>query len=160
MKALVALLALACAGDAQAAGADALDRLGEAIAGRWTSSVDGAAGVRIDYTAISRGSALTEAWQPGTPGETLSVFHRDGARVLATHYCAQGNQPRLALREGQGFVFEFVDATNLADASRSHLHRLELVPNADGSLDRIETYREQGRDETSRLHLVRVAGTR
>lgn len=137
---------------------DAFDRLGETLVGEWVSRpADDGREVRVDYRRTARGTVLVETWQPGTPGETVSVFHRDGGRVLATHYCAQGNQPRLALRDGAGtsFVFEYVDATGLADPARSHLHHLELVPRADGGLERVETYRTRGTDTTTRRRFTR-----
>ena len=160
MKALALAFGLAASGAASAATNDAFDRLGSALVGDWVSSpTDRGRVVRVDYRTVSKGSVLVESWQAGTTGETVSVFHRDGARVVATHYCAQGNQPRLILREsaGRAFVFDFLDATNLPDASRSHLHHLELRPLPDGRLERIETYRGHGVDETTRLHFTRVA---
>lgn len=132
----------------------------KSLAGRWEADRQGKT-LRVDYRVISRDSVLMEAWQPGTRGETATVFHRDGERLLATHYCAQGNQPRLALtshRDGS-FVFDFVDATNLA-AGQAHLHHLELSPKPDGSLERVETYRENGKDDTSRVLLHRSAAER
>lgn len=136
---------------------DGFERL-KAIAGDWQGDAGGGAALRVGYRPVSRGSVLVETWQPGTRAETMTLFHRDGARVLATHYCAQGNQPRLAMRgEGGAFVFEYVDATNLADPEASHLHRLVLAPQRDGTLERTETYRSHGREETSRVRLRRVA---
>jgi hypothetical protein len=131
----------------------------KAISGHWQGRNENGNAVRIDYAAIARGSVLIEKWQAGTPAETMSVFHRDGERIFATHYCGQGNQPRLLLQQGEGgrFVFRFLDATNLADMDASHLIELELAANADGSLDRIETYRAHGKDAVSRLHLRSVA---
>jgi hypothetical protein len=134
---------------------DGFDRL-KTIAGDWQGDAGRGAALHLSYKPISRGSVLVELWQPGTRAETMTMFHRDGARVLATHYCAQGNQPRLAMHaEGDAFVFEYVDATNLPDAQASHLHRLVLAPQKDGSLERTETYRDHGRDETSRVRLHR-----
>ncbi len=77
---------------------------------------------------------------------------------MATHYCAQGNQPRLVLTDGdtKDFVFEILDATNLTDPGSSHLVRLRFTINEDGSLERSETYRHSDAQETSRLHLHRI----
>ena len=41
------------------------------------------------------GSAVTETIFPGQPQEMISVYHRDGADLVMTHYCALGNQPRM-----------------------------------------------------------------
>src|SRR5262245_62991488 len=106
----------------------------------------------VDYRFISNNTVLVEAYNAGSPRETMTVFHADGASLIATHYCAQGNQPRLRLAPGsKGLVFVFFDATNLPDPSSSHLVRLELSLEPDGSLKRTETYRERGKDDISTL---------
>jgi hypothetical protein len=152
-----ALAAISLANAQSPSSADRFDAL-KAISGHWLGHADNGHAVTVDYAAISRGSVLVENWQAGTPRETMSVFHRDGDRVMATHYCGQGNQPRLLLQRGKGskFVFRFLDATNLPDEDASHLVELELTANADGSLDRVETYRAHGKDATSHLHLESV----
>ena len=155
------LLAGLCALSAQAAepvAADRFERLKSLAVGEWRGEGANGTTLHVNYKTISRGSALVEIWQPGTRAETMTVFHRDGDRVLATHYCAQGNQPRLALREGGDFAFEYVDATNLQDGT-SHLHRLVLAPAADGGLQRDETYRDASGEDTSRLRLRRADAT-
>lgn len=144
---------------AEPVAADRFERLKTFAVGEWQGETANGATLRVDYKTISRGSALVEIWQPGTRAETMTVFHRDGERVLATHYCAQGNQPRLVLQQGgTEFAFEYLDAANL-QAGASHLHRLVLAPAADGGLQREETYRGAAGEETSRLRLRRVAAT-
>jgi hypothetical protein len=53
---------------------------------------------------------------------TQTMFHADGSRLLATHDCAQRNQPRLQFRADAAdtLIFEFLDATNLRAPSDSH----------------------------------------
>ena len=159
MRRLLALAAgvLMGVGTGAAAAADPFARLMD-FGGHWQGTTDGGRIVRVEYAPTARGSVLVETWQEGTAGETMSVFHRDGDRIMATHYCGQGNQPRLVLKPGSDddLVFEYLDATNLADADASHLVRLRFVIRDDGSLDRFETYRHAGSDESSRLHLRRV----
>jgi hypothetical protein len=160
MRAWFFCLALAAVSAAHAESPTLTDRFDalKSISGHWQGHSDNGRAVNIEYAATARGSVLVEKWQAGTSAETMSVFHRDADRVIATHYCGQGNQPRLWLQPGDrtSFVFEFLDATNLPDESASHLVRLQLTTNADGSLERIETYRSHGKDEISRLHLQSV----
>lgn len=132
------------------------DRL-QAIAGDWTLAGTAGKALRIRYRPMSAGTALVETYGEGSSRETLTVFHVDGATVIATHYCAQGNQPRLRLEatSGKKWSFTFADATNLPDPKASHLVRLELELTAAMHLVRTETYREAGKDEVSRLELVR-----
>lgn len=154
-RAGVALLGLAFALGASAASGDDFERL-KTIAGAWQGSAANGKPLHVEYKVISGGSVLLQSWQPGTRGETATMFHRDGDHVLATHYCAQGNQPRLAMhRDGDAFVFEYVDATNLVDPAASHMRRLVVAPQKDGTLELMETYRGRGRDETDRVRLHR-----
>lgn len=161
MNSLLAALMLAAmsATGVEQSAAQAFDQL-KPLAGNWQGQTDGGHTIRIDYALTSRDSVFVESWQPGTSAATLTLFHLDGERLLATHYCAQGNQPRLALKfaEGNRLAFGFVDATNLSSAAASRLHQLAFVINPDGSLERIETYRSDAGEDVSRVRLHRVAG--
>ncbi|MGB0134647.1 hypothetical protein [Dokdonella sp.] len=156
LLATLMLAAMSAMGVEQSA-VQAFDQL-KPLAGKWQGQTDGGHTIRIDYALTSRDSVFVESWQPGTSAATLSIIHRDGDRLLATHYCGQGNQPRLALQhaEENRLAFEFVDATNLATATASHLHRLEFIVKSDGSLERIETYRSGDEEEVSRVELRRL----
>jgi hypothetical protein len=61
----------------------------------------------------------------------ISVFHMDGPnRLLITHYCGAGNQPRMqatASPDGKIITFDFVDATNLASPDDGHMQRLVIT---------------------------------
>src|SRR5438046_4656323 len=41
------------------------------------------------------GSAVQETLFPGQPQEMVSIYHKDGADLVMTHYCMLGNQPRM-----------------------------------------------------------------
>lgn len=166
MKAMPVVAVLAILGFSPAAstglhGVEAYEEL-KTITGQWQGVTAGGSILRIDYATSARGSVLIETWQPGSAGETLSVMHQDGNRVMATHYCGQGNQPRLVMKSSDGhrFVFEYQDASNLASPEASHLYRLEFAKQADGGLVRIETYRNGKKDETSQVQLTRIRTAR
>ena len=130
----------------------------KSLAGEWEAKTPKGSALRVSYRLASRDSVLVETWAPGTKGETLTVFHPDGPALLATHYCAQGNQPRLKLRsaEGNAYAFEFLDATNLGKPGDSHMHRLRLdLVDAD-HLTKTETYIADGKEDTSVLKFSRV----
>jgi hypothetical protein len=128
-----------------------------AIAGQWQASSGKGKPLVVNYRLISAETVLVETYGAGSGHETMTVFHPDQARVLATHYCAQGNQPRLALQTASPtrWVFTFLDATNLPDASAAHLVRLELALTDAGHLIRTETYLEKGKEDVTRLELIR-----
>ena len=112
---------------------------------------------RIRYRLISADTALVEEFGDPAKQVTQTVFHVDGTRLLATHYCAQGNQPRLLLRVDvpDTLVFEFLDATNLRSASDSHLVRLTFRWRDADHLVREEVYATSGREEVGTLLLQR-----
>jgi hypothetical protein len=149
-------VALACGCAALAAPTTDFSRL-TAIAGEWQSSNGKGKPLAVTYRLISAETVLVETYGAGSGHETMTVFHPDQARVLATHYCAQGNQPRLALQTASPtrWVFTFLDATNLPDENASHLVRLELALTDAVHLVRTETYREKGKEDVTRLELIR-----
>jgi len=113
---------------------------------------------RIRYRLISADTALVEEFGDPAKQPTQTVFHPDGSRLLATHYCAQGNQPRLQLRveAHDAMVFEFLDATNLRSSSDSHLVRLTFRWRDVDHLVREEVYAANGREEVGTLLLERT----
>ena len=54
----------------------------------------------------------------------MTVYHLDGSRLIMTHYCMAGNQPRMQATlsaDGRSISFDFVDATNLASRDTPHM---------------------------------------
>ncbi len=49
--------------------------------------------------------------------DMVTVYHRDGDDLVATHYCSMGNQPRMRASGGSATAksirFRFADITNL-----------------------------------------------
>jgi len=131
------------------------------LVGSWQStdaSTPAQKAFRIRYHLISADTVLVEEFGDPAKQVTQTVFHADGSRLLATHYCAQGNQPRLQLRAetADTLVFEFLDATNLRAPSDSHLVRLTLRWKDADHLVREEVYASNGREEASTLLLERT----
>ena len=109
--------------------AAAFDRL-RTLAGEWQSQ-DGKA--RLTYELTAGGTALVERETGESMPAMLTVYHVDKNRLLLTHYCMAGNQPRMQARSFDPATgelqFEFVDATNLPDPRAGHMRsaRLRLV---------------------------------
>jgi hypothetical protein len=154
---LVSSFLLARAGRAASPGEDAFEKL-KGLAGEWEAKTPKGSTLRLSYRLVSRESVLVETWAPGTKSETLTVYHLDGSALLATHYCAQGNQPRLKLKSASpaGLEFAYLDATNLASPAASHMHRLVLKLTDADHLTKEETYLEDGKEDTSALAFSRV----
>ena len=158
-----ALVAMALAGlvsarmNAASPGEEAFQRL-KGLAGDWEAKTPKGSVLRLSYRVVSRDSVLVESWAPGSKGETLTVYHLDGPALLLTHYCAQGNQPRLKLKkaEGSAYEFAFLDATNLGKPGDAHLHRMRLELLDKEHMTKHETYVEDGKEETTSLTFERV----
>jgi hypothetical protein len=83
----------------------------------------------------------------------------DKEDLLATHYCALGNQPRLRLRAPSTagvFAFDFVSATNLADSKAAHQQRLEIRIRDADCVVRSETYMDNGKGESEEIVFRRL----
>ncbi len=71
----------------------------------------------LDVRMTGGNSAIVHVMAPGTPQEMVTMIHPDGKRLLATHYCAAHNQPRMALVPAKApnqVAFKFLDGTNIA----------------------------------------------
>jgi len=82
----------------QSKSAAAFDRL-KSLAGEWTGTFEGITGGRMTVQVVSNGSAVLETmYGAGQADGMITVYHLDGDTLLATHYCAVGNQPRMRAR--------------------------------------------------------------
>ena len=85
--------------------------------------------VVVSQSAQVSGQAAKGASAPNSP--MMTVFHMDGDRLLLTHYCEAGNQPRLAATSledsGRTVRFTFLDATGLASPNAGHMHSVVLT---------------------------------
>jgi len=88
----------------------------------------------LSYELIAGGTALVEKETGEKMPAMLTVYHLDGDRLMLTHYCMAGNQPRMrakAFDAGSGKLeFEFLDGTNLT-AAEGHMHsaKIQFVDN-------------------------------
>jgi hypothetical protein len=70
----------------------------------------------VEVRMTGDGSAIMHVMDKGGPHEMVTMIHPDGRRLLATHYCAAHNQPRMALvpsSVASQVAFSFVDGTNI-----------------------------------------------
>jgi hypothetical protein len=110
---------------APVAAAVAFDQL-KTLVGTWRPAGKPDSPLRIRFYLTAGSTVLVESWEARGKPHSLTLYHRDGPALLATHCCPQGNQPRLALagQDGGGLHFAFKDATDLHRATESHQHDL------------------------------------
>ena len=122
------------------------------FAGKWAiRSGQKTLPIEMTYESGSKDSIVTEQF-----GKELSVFYRDGQRLLMTHFCNAGNQPRLQLRENtQPGVFEFqmFDITNLPSADADHVERVIYRVVDDKTID-LEIVWQHGKSEESEKYTL------
>jgi hypothetical protein len=106
-----ALAAPSAAAGKPASGSPALDRF-KALAGDWVAAEDDEMVKKGDlvarYTVTAAGSAVVETVFPGSSHEMVTVYHADGPDLVLTHYCMEGNQPRMRARSATGSRLDFV----------------------------------------------------
>jgi len=122
-----AMVLLAAAAPAGPANSD-WDRL-KALVGSWQGrSPEGP--VSITYTLVSNGTALMEQLDGNHDTHMVTMYTPDGAMLLATHYCAAGNQPRMrakASSDGKSVDFQFVDVSNAKGSMDEVMQRLVVT---------------------------------
>ena len=129
----------------------------KALDGAWEGTVKNGQPVEVDYRVTSGGSALMSEIKG--KDDMITMFHLDGDRLLMTHYCSDGNQPRMvasASPDGKTFTFSFLDATNLATPVAEHMHRLVIsMPDANHHIEEW-TYMAGDKPIRARIDLQRT----
>lgn len=134
----------------------------EKIEGNWklaNATTEPEQNFRLRYHFIARNSALVEVYGDPAKQTTETIFHRDGDKLLATHYCARGNQPRLKAstkNEVNNLQFKFLDITNLKNKKDPHMVRMKYRFIDKDHFEKEETYLVDGQEKTSLMSLQRV----
>ena len=98
----------------------------------WEQKMPDGKTLQVNFKVVSGGSAvMSEILGMGNKDMMVSVFNMDGPnRLLLTHYCSAGNQPRMEASvspDGKTMTFSFVDATNLATPDAGHMKSMVLT---------------------------------
>jgi hypothetical protein len=102
----------------------------KSLAGSWEGKNSIGNPVQVSYRMTAGGSALMS--EIVGHGETMiSMINFDGPnRLLLTHYCTVGNQPRMqasASPDGKTITFNFLDATNLDNPQSNHMDHVVIA---------------------------------
>jgi len=127
MLALLALL-FSTAAFGQSAAQKSFDQL-KSLQGAWEGVLDGKP-MHVTLRVTSEGNALMHEMKGSGPDDPITMLHLDGGRLLLTHYCDAGNQPRMVATispDGKTIVFDFVDATNLLSSQMGHMQRVTFT---------------------------------
>ncbi|HUO13389.1 MAG TPA: hypothetical protein VMX38_00260 [Verrucomicrobiae bacterium] len=103
----------------------------KAMPGVWEGKAAQGFDVRVSFKVTAGGSAVMSEILGEGPEDMISMFYLDGPnRLLLTHYCGAGNQPRMQAAispDGKTITFTYFDATNLAAPDAGHMQRMTLT---------------------------------
>ena len=127
---ILAALALAAAAVAQTDAQKAFAAI-KSMPGTWEQRLPDGKTLQVNFKVVSGGSAVMSEILGMGKENMISMFNMDGAnRLLLTHYCSAGNQPRMQASvspDGKTMTFNFVDATNLATPDAGRMQSMVLT---------------------------------
>jgi hypothetical protein len=101
----------------------------KSLNGSWEGKTANGDPVQVSFREVSGGSAVMS--EILGKEDMISMFNLDGPdRLLITHYCGVGNQPRMQASlspDGKMMTFTYLDATNLATPDAGHMQTLVLA---------------------------------
>lgn len=99
----------------------------KSLSGSWEGKTGEGKPVKVSFRDTAGGSAVMSEILGMGHEDMISMFYLDGPdKLMLTHYCGAGNQPRMratASPDGKILTFDFVDATNLASLDDGHMRR-------------------------------------
>lgn len=138
--------------------AEAFDEM-KSLVGIWKKEGGKSPNFSVSFELTANSSVLVETWLHNDKKHSFTMYHLDNENLLATHYCPQGNQPRLQLAINStisNLRFKFLDSTNLASLADSHQHSLGFEFSKDiNKIIRKESYLSAAEEDFAELLLVR-----
>lgn len=103
-----------------------------ALEGRWVGKGSTGEQIEVSFRMTAGGSALMSEIHGHGPENMITMFHMDGDRLIMTHYCGAGNQPRMKVvsADARSVSFEFFDGTNIAPGAGHMQHVTFSQPDA------------------------------
>ena len=127
---LLLATAAVCQTPAQTAAQKSFDQL-KSLSGAWEGKNAKGIPVEVTFRDTAAGSALMSEIHGQGPENMISMIHMDGPnRLVMTHYCGAGNQPRMAATfspDGKTVTFDFFDGTNLTSPDGGHMQRVVVA---------------------------------
>jgi hypothetical protein len=153
---LIAALALAAASALAQTDAQKAFTTIKTLPGTWEGDTH-MGPVQVTFKVTAGGSAVMS--EILGKEDMISMFNLDGpGRLLLTHYCAAGNEPRMQASlspDGKIITFTYVDATNLATPDAAHMHKVVLTMIDDNHHTEEWTLVDHGKEHTEVFDLHR-----
>jgi uncharacterized protein with NRDE domain len=132
----------------------------KSLVGTWKGTTEDGKAVTLTYKLVSNGTAVMEIndSEEHTDG-MITMYHLNGNKLMMTHYCSIGNQPRMkasALTSDGKLAFSFVDGTNMSPTD-AHMHSLTITFKDHNEIAQDWTMRSAGKDQMhAQFKLVRA----
>jgi hypothetical protein len=151
-------LITATAALAQTSAQKSFDQL-KSLTGSWEGKNAQGIPIQVSFRDTAGGSALMSEIHGHGPEDMISMIHLDGPnRLMLTHYCGSGNQPRMTAStspDGKTISFEFLDATNLATPDAGHMQRAVFTVVDANHHTELWTYADGGKEMKEFFDLTR-----
>jgi hypothetical protein len=103
----------------------------KSLEGSWEGKNTQGMPLDVSFRDTADGSAVMSEIRGHGPENMITMFHLDGPnKLLVTHYCSAGNQPRMQAStspDGKTITFTFMDATNLSAPDAGHMQQLVIA---------------------------------
>jgi hypothetical protein len=145
----IAVLGLAAGSGAETKANPAWEKM-KSLVGAWEGR-EGGQPISVTYTLVSNGMSLMESLNGEHDMNMVTMYAPDGDTIVATHYCALGNQPRMRAAvsgDPKRLDFQFVDATNFQEGGPV-MRRLVVTFQDPDHFQQAWTERVNGKDQTS-----------
>jgi hypothetical protein len=123
----------------------------KSLVGSW-KGMEGNMPVSVTYTLVSNGTSLMESLTAEHDTNMVTMYSPDGDTILATHYCAAGNQPRMRAKasgDTKSLDFQFVDASNVQGSTGEVMQRLVVTFQGPDHFQQAWTAQSNGKEHTS-----------
>lgn len=131
----------------------------KSLEGEWKGTNPEGKPVVVSYKVVSGGSAVMETLQPEDEPGMLTVYHMDDDKLMMTHYCSAGNQPRMLAKiqenEEKKIDFIFVDGTNMKTHSEGHMQGLTFFIKDKDNIEQVWTWKQGDNEKPGTFKLTR-----
>ena len=130
------------------------------LSGNWAGRGSDGSPVEVSFKVMGNGSSVMSEINSHKHSDTMvSVFHLDKDRLLITHYCGAGNQPRMQATtspDGKTITFDFVDGTNILPSQVGYMQKLVVsIADADHHSEKWVLKTTDGKEMTENFELER-----
>ena len=122
----------------------------KSLVGIWKGTTSEGKAIMLTYKLVSGGTTIMETNDSEEHKDgMITMYHLDGGKLMMTHYCSMGNQPRMkasAISTDGKLSFSFVDGTNMSK-SDAHMHSLAITFKDKDHMTQEWTMRSGGKDQ-------------